>query len=236
MSSDDTYNIDSRGLAAAINARLASEGRIAKAAAFGWSCGGVAIALCLTGLGLVSALYGYSYVLSIKPAADVTAKAFAEALNRVVLKTTVAGSVSLNNPPDLKLAAGQTVKLQEGAIVKLDPASSVRVQGEIKTPQPSQRQLQTDVMNGEQLPFTSYTIFRSVAFGQGRVETGWNYDLSDTARPRSQYCSYVQNIKKGAQVRDVIAVNSSPRRPSPLHKVSFDFDGALLNCAWFSGS
>jgi hypothetical protein len=32
------------------------------------------------------------------------------------------------------------------------------------------------------------------------------------------------------------AVNGYPRRPSPLVKTSFDFDGALANCIWFSGA
>jgi hypothetical protein len=90
-------------------------------------------------------------------------------------------------------------------------------------------------MSGDQLPFTSDTIFRSVGYGSGRVETGWNYDLSDTTRPRTQYCSYIQDIAKGAQVKDVIAVNGFPHRPSPLGKLSFDFDGAVANCIWFSG-
>jgi len=131
--------------------------------------------------------------------------------------------------------AGQRVKLQEGSTLKLDPNSSVRVVGDVKVPQPSSRQLQPNARSGDQLPFTSYTIFRSVEFGSGRVETGWSYDLSDTTRPRSQYCSYIQSISKGAQIKDMIAVNSFPRRPAPQVKASFDFDGALANCIWFSG-
>jgi hypothetical protein len=97
-------------------------------------------------------------------------------------------------------------------------------------------QLQPNTMSGDRLPFTTYTIFRSVPYGAGRVETGWNFALSDTTRPRSQYCSYIQTIGQGAQVMDVIAVNGYPRRPSPLVKTSFDFDGAVANCIWFSGA
>src|SRR5262245_15389626 len=103
-------------------------------------------------------------------------------------------------------------------------------------PQPSDRQLQPNTMSGDQLPFTSYTVFRSVPFGGGRVETGWDYSLSDTTRPRSQYCSFIQSISKGAQVKDVIAVNGFPRRPSALLKASFNLDGAIANCIWFSGN
>ena len=31
------------------------------------------------------------------------------------------------------------------------------------------------------------------------------------------------------------AVNGSPKPPSPLAKLSFNFDEALSNCIWFSG-
>jgi hypothetical protein len=236
MSRQSDEGFDVSGLAAVINSRLAAEARVAKAMGFGWICGGVAIACCLSSVGLALALYGYSYMISVRPAAEQTAKALVEAIERAELKTTVSGTMSLSPNSELRLAAGQTIKLAEGTTVKLDPNSSVRVAGDIRMPQPSSRQLQPNAMSGDQLPFTSYTIFRSVAYGSGRVETGWNYDLSDTTRPRSQYCSYIQSIGKGAQVKDMIAVNGFPRRPSPLVKISFDFDGAVANCMWFSGA
>jgi hypothetical protein len=72
-------NTDIAGLAAVINSRLAAEARVTKAIAFGWLCGGTAIALCLTGLGLAAAFYGYSFMLSVRPAAEQTAKALVDA-------------------------------------------------------------------------------------------------------------------------------------------------------------
>jgi hypothetical protein len=236
MSLETDKRIDVAGLAAVINSRLAAEARVAKAISFGWLCGGVAIACCLSSMGIASALYGYSYMISVKPAAEQTARALVEAFEKTELKTTVSGTMSLSLNSELRLAGGQTIKLAEGTTVKLDPNSSVRVVGDLKMPRPSNRQLQPNTMNGDRLPFTSYTIFRSASFGSGRVETGWDYDLSDTTRPRSQYCSYIQSIGKGAQVKDVIAVNGYPRKPSPLVKTSFDFEGAVANCVWFSGA
>jgi hypothetical protein len=235
MSGENRENFDVAGIAAIINSRMAAEGRVAKAVGFGWLCGGVSIMLCLTSLGVAFALWGYSYTISIQPAADLAARALVEALERAELKATVTGTMSLASNSELRLAAGQVVKFADGTIVRLDPNSSVRVVGDIKVPQPSTRQLQPNARSGDQLPFTSYTIFRSVEYGQGRVETGWNYDLSDTTRPRSQYCSYIQSVAKGAQIKDVIAVNGLPRKPPVQVKASFDFDGALLNCIWFSG-
>jgi hypothetical protein len=235
MSLETDEKLDVGGLAAVINSRLAAEGRVARAIGFGWLCGGLAIACCLSSLGLASALYGYSHMISVKPAAERTARALADAIERAELKTTVSGIMSLSPNSEVRLAAGQTVKLAEGTTLKLDPSSTVRIAGDVKMPQPSNRQLQPNTMSGGQLPFTTYTVFRSVEHGSGRVETGWNYDLSDTTRPRSQYCSYIQRVGKGTQIKDVIAVNGFPRRPSPLVKASFDFDAALANCTWFSG-
>jgi len=231
--------IDLGGFAAIINSRLAADARIAKAMAFGWMGAGVAIAACLTGLGFASAFYGYSYMLSIRPAAEETAKALVQALERSELKARVSGTMSFDPNAELKLAPGQTIQVAPNAMVKLDPNSSVRVVGDLKVdmPQPSQRQLQVDATSrSEDLPFTSYTIFRSVGFGSGKVVTGWNYDLSDALRPKVQYCYYEQSMQRGLSVRYSVAINSSPLRPSPLSKVSFDFDGALGNCVWFSGA
>lgn len=236
MTSDADENIDLRGLAAVINSRLATEARLTKAIAFGWLCGGAAIAVCLTGLGVASALYGYSYMLSVKPAAEQTAKALVNALQQTQLKTTVSGTMSLSPDSELKLAGGQTVKLEENTTVKLDPSSTVRVTGDLKMPQPSKHQLQADATTGtDELPFTSYMIFRSVNLGQGVVETGWYYDLSDTIRPRYQHCYYRQAVDEGLAGKITIAVDGSPVRLSPLMKLPFKLDQALADCIWFSG-
>lgn len=218
-----------------LNARLAAKSRIARAIGFGWLCGGLAIAACLTSAGAACALYGYSSLISVKPAADQIAKSLGDAFKNAELKTSITGTMSLPPNSELKLAPDQKVKLSDNAIVKLDPESSVRVVGNIKIPQPSDRQLQPNVMSGDELPFTTYTIFRSVPYGAGRVETGWNFDLSDTTRPRSQYCSYIQSIAKGAQVKDIIAVNGVAREPPALVRNAFNFAGAIENCIWFSG-
>src|SRR3981081_4594380 len=106
--------IDVAGLAAVINSRLAAEARVAKAISFGWLCAGVAIACCLASMGIASALYGYSYMISVKPAAEQTARALVEAFEKTELKTTVSGTMSLSPNSELRLAGGQTIKLAEG--------------------------------------------------------------------------------------------------------------------------
>src|SRR5262249_12562855 len=139
---ESVENIDVAGFAAVINSRLAAEARVARAIAFGWLCAGTAIALCLAGLGVAATLYGYSFMLSVEPAAEQTAKAVVDAFERTQLKTTVSGVMSLSPSAELRLAKDQTIKLREGTTVRLDPNSSVRVVGDIKMPQPSKPQLQ----------------------------------------------------------------------------------------------
>jgi hypothetical protein len=229
---------DVAGFAAVINSRLAAESRIARAVAFGWLCGGVASFLALTGLGVASALWGYSYVHSMKPAAERMADALVEALQRAEIKTTVSGTMSLAPNSQLRLAPGQAVRLEEGAVVALDQKSTVRiVDMRVDTPQPSKQQLQVGTTSrSEELPFTNYTIFKHVNTGKASVVTGWDYDLSDTLRPRSQFCYYQEKFEKGrAAIKYIIALNGAPYRASPLAK-SDDFDSAVANCIWFSGA
>jgi hypothetical protein len=238
VSTEEDKNISVDGLAAIINARLVAEGRIARAIAFSWLCGGVAVAACMIGLGIVFAFLGYSHLLSVKPAAEQIAQALVKALSGTELRTVVTGRMALSPNSEVNLAAGQTVTLKEGATVKLDPSSSMRVVGDLKydLPQPSKQQLQEDTTSkGHELPFTSYTVFKSTNYGAGQVETGWNFDLSDPIRPKKQYCNYRQTISKGKAVKYTIAVDGTPHPPSPLAKLSFKFDEALSNCIWFSG-
>src|SRR4029077_20120073 len=116
---------DLGGFCAVINSRLAANAPVAHAIAFGWFCGGAAIALCLSGLGVAVALYGYSQMVSAQPAAEQADNALVEAFNRAELKANVTGSMSLSPDSQIKLREGQTVKIDEGATVGLDPASSI---------------------------------------------------------------------------------------------------------------
>jgi hypothetical protein len=122
---------------------------------------------------------------------------------------------------EVRLAAGQTVRLQEGSTVDM--------------PQPSSQQLGLGIKaNTNELPFTSYTIFRSVPYAAGTVMTGWNFELADRTKPNFQHCLYVVNVEEGVSAKYAIAFNGTPERSSGLNKA--DFEGALKNCLWFSGS
>lgn len=223
--------------AATLNSRLAADAHIKRAVAFGWLCAGCAIAACLFSLGGALALWGYSYTISVEPSAKIVAKAFEESFRRLQLRSSVTGVMVLSNP-EISLAKDQVVRLAEGSALKVDPASSIRVSGDFRTdvPQPSKRQLQLDATtSAKELPFTRYTVFKSAPFGAGVVVTGWNFDLSDTTRPQLQRCYYEQTLDKGISATQTIAIDGSPRRSAALTKLTFDFDGAVGNCIWFSG-
>jgi hypothetical protein len=232
----DQFDIDQ--FAAAINSRLAADARIASAVAFGWRCAGYAVALGLTATGLLLAFYGYSFMISAKPSADTMARAIADAFQRAELRTSVSGLLELKEDSEVTLASGQSVQINSSDTLKLDPASTVRVIGDLKVdiPQPSKRQLQLDTTSAaNDVPFTRYTIFKTNSFGAGTVTTAWNFDLSDPSRPTLQRCYYEQALSKGISATQTLALDAAPKRPSALAKLSFDFDGALANCIWFSG-
>lgn len=84
-------------------------------------------------------------MISVRSAAEETAKALVDALQHAEL-TQISGSMSPAPDSQLRLAAGQIVRLNEGATVKIDQSSSVHVVGDLKVevPQPSKDQLQQD--------------------------------------------------------------------------------------------
>lgn len=237
--SDQARHDDLDAFAAILNSRLAVSARIARAKSFALQCAGWLIACVMTGMGLVIAFWGYSTTISPSAAADTLANAIVDAFKRAEIRTIVSGTMKLSPDAELTLAKDQTVKLMEGSMVKLDPSSSVRVIGDLKinVPQPSKEQLQLDTTSGsKELPFTRYTIFNSATFAAGTVVTGWNFEVSDPTRPTYQRCYFEQMLDKGIAATQTIAVDGAPRRVSPLSKLPFDFDGAVSNCVWFSGT
>lgn len=233
----NTDDVDLIAFATLLNSRMNAEARIKNATAFGWLCAGIAIAVCLVSTGFAFAMLGYSYLTSIQPSAELAAKALNDALSRATIKTTVSGTMELANS-EIVLSPGQSVRLADGSAVRLDPNSSIRVATELRNevPQPTKRQLQLDATaSSKETPFTRYTVFKSSGFGSGVVVTGWSFELTDTNRPQSQRCYYEQVLDKGLAATQTIATDGIARRPSALTKLSFDFDGALGNCIWFSG-
>jgi len=238
MSSEDGYG-GMGAFAASLNSRLGAQARISQAIGFAWLCGGAAIATCLAASGMALAFLGYSYMVSVKPASDAIAKAIVVALQQTKLKTNISGTVSLSSDSRLRLADGESVKIDEHtSTVKLDPNASVRVIGDLKVdvPQPSKEQLQQETTSkNDDLPITDYTIFRNGAYGSGQVVSGWSYDLADTIRPKFQYCYYTEDVTRGIATRLPLAINGVVLPRSNAAKPAFDSNAAAANCVWFSG-
>jgi hypothetical protein len=228
------------GFAAVLNSRLAAEARIARAKGFLWTSGGVAIGMVMAGLGISFALYGFSHVHSVSAASEHLANSIKRALETAQFKTTVSGNVSLSPNAELKLAPNQVIALTQSSFLRLDPNSTVRVVGDVKLdiPQPSREQLQLDTKpKSNELPFTTYTIFRNVVHAGGQVVTGWKYDLNDPTRPQGQFCYFRQQVEKGVTVKYTLAINGNPHAQSiTASKLKIDLDEALANCIWFSGN
>jgi hypothetical protein len=226
--------------AAIINSRLGVQARILRAKGFGWLCGGLAVAFFLSGIGALLAFYGYSHMVSIRPATEQIAQVLVHALEHAQLTTSVTGTMSLPPNAEIKLADGQMVKLEQKTPLKLDPNSSVRIVGNLKldVPQPSKGQLQVDLPSktGER-PLTDYTIFRSGQYGSGVVVTGWNFEPSEPSRPRLQHCYYQETVTNGKHVKIMLSINDAPLKSSSTAKpsINFNFDEALSNCVWFTG-
>jgi hypothetical protein len=125
-----------------------ADARIASAVAFGWRCAGYAVALGLTATGLLLAFYGYSFMISAKPSADAMAKAIADSFQKAEIRTSVSGLLELKDNSEVTLAPGQFIQLSSSDTLKLDPASTVKVTGDLKVdiPQPSHRRSLTDCL------------------------------------------------------------------------------------------
>jgi hypothetical protein len=229
---------DFSGFSSTLNARISAEARINQAKAFGINCAGIGACLALWGLGAALSFYGYSKNLSPSRSAEIAATAISDAFAKAQVKAIVAGTMSLAPGSELQLAEGQSVSLDERSTVKLDPDSTVKVIGDFKVdiPQPSKQQLQLETTStSKELPFTRYTVFRSTPFNAGSVTTGWNFELSDPTTPTFQRCYYEETFANNLSVTQTIAINGMHTPPSSLNKLTFDFNGAVSNCVWFSG-
>ncbi len=244
-----------QALAAAVNARMAADSRIVNAKAALLRLAGVGALMALTGVGVAAVLFGWSLVKDERPSADKIADALVRALDRTTLKA--AG--------EFRLAPGSTVRLDNATValdpnatvrvgepLKLDPAATVRLdseprgQGGQETAQqgnqqsgqarPTSAQLRQDAKPGSGArPVTNYTIFKSVALGQGSVVTGWSFTSSEQAAPTRQYCYYVQDagLDGGSQVKVDVAIDGQ-MLPN-LKPRGFEPAAAAASCTWFDG-
>jgi hypothetical protein len=151
------------------------------------------------------------------------------------------------------LAPGASVTLRDGGLVGLRPGGTVGVTGAVQanvTGQAPQvvaedtrkavNQLRAETgsggdvgRNGSKI-MRSITTFQEVAYGSGKVVTGWNWGSSNDPAPSQQYCYYDQGTQ-GASIRIDLARDG---REVPVTRAprGFQAQEAAANCVWFNGA
>ncbi|SFL03123.1 hypothetical protein [Methylorubrum salsuginis] len=194
-------------LAQNVNGRLRAEARMLSARAFLLRATGAGVFLALAGAGLGAASYGYAYMNQFDTAAEKIAGAMQAALANVTLKTQ--GEVTLTD---------NVLKLEQPPA----PQSAV-----------AEVAAQAKEKEGGFDTTTTYTLFKSVAYLNGDVITGWNY-LKNSKVPESQYCYYrAENSIFSTEVKQInIALNGQLAKQVGNE---YNLEEMSKRCIWFNG-
>jgi hypothetical protein len=162
------------------------------------------------------------------------AAAFSKGLSDVQLKGNVVGTVDIQ-PHELRLANNQTIAFDESSHMRLDPSAKIFVEGEVKvqTPTVSVPQTVTPRTRTATPTITNFTIFKTVPFEKGSVQTGWMFLTSAQKSPTTQYCYYTESgenpdvslrveVGKDGQIEDKKNIPGG-----------FDGPAAFSKCVWF---
>jgi hypothetical protein len=197
-----------------------------------------AIGVGLIGLGIGSAVglgfYGYSFVTRNDNNLDVLTVAFSKALSEVQLRGSADGTVKFE-PHEIALSKGQTLSFDPASRLQLDPSAKVIADGEIKiqTPTISVPQSANPHSQATAPTITNFTIFKSVPFDKGAVQSGWKFLTSAQRSPTSQYCYYQETgDNPDVSVRIEVGVDEKIQASKSLSK-SFDIAAAFSKCVWF---
>jgi hypothetical protein len=221
-------------LAASVQNKLAAEMFYISGRAGFWRAVGVG----LIGLGVGSAVgfgfCGYSFVTRNDNNLAVLSAAFSKALSEVQLRGSANGTVKFE-PHEIALSKGQTITFDPTSRLQLDPSAKVTADGDlrIRIPTISVPQSATPRPKGIAPAITNFTIFKSVPFEKGSVQTGWNFLTSAQRSPTTQYC-YYQEAGENPDVSVRIEVGLDENiQPSKGLSRSFDIAAAFNKCVWF---
>lgn len=227
-----------RTLAEGVHRRMASESfHHASRGVFwrflGYGAGGGLAALGI-GAGCYMAFVGYSYITDNTAAADRLAAAIKTAMETTTLKAE--GTVGVREDAEIGLKEGSEVGLKDGQtvsidnpVVQLDPKAQVKVSGKLELPQvPTQPNQKAE--NGEAVR-TSFTVFKSVPFEGGQVDTGWKYQSNRDQKPYEQYCYWTKGGPGGIDVKVNLGQNKRPLNGAGDTEV-IDRQAAFRLCQW----
>jgi hypothetical protein len=119
--------------------------------------------------------------------------------------------------------------------VRLDPAARVLVDGEITVQGPSISVPQAlPSRSPSSIPtIVNFTVFKSVPFDKGTVQTGWIFLTIAQRSPTRQYCYYTEGSDTpGRNVMLDIGSDEKLDTPKTLPN-SFDLVAAFSKCVWF---
>jgi hypothetical protein len=197
-----------------------------------------AIGVGMIGLGIGSAtgllFFGYSFVVGNASNQDMLTTAVSKALSDIQLHGTADGTVTFE-PHEVSLSAGQTVSLDPTSRLRLDPSAKVTADGEIKIQMPTITIPQASIPRpkGGTPVISNFTIFKTVPFANGTVQTGWKFLTSAQRSPTTQYCYYQEKGENpDVAVRAEVGVDEKILQSKSLSK-SFDLAAAFEKCVWF---
>jgi hypothetical protein len=199
-----------------------------------------AIGFGLLGLGLGGTIglgfYGYSFVSRNSDNLNVLSSAFSKALADLQIHGTAVGSVELQ-PHEISLAKGQTVSFDDNSRLLLDPASKILVDGEVKVQTPTVSVPQTASPRSRSFTptptITNFTVFKSVPFEKGSIQTGWVFLTSAQKFPTSQYCYYTEsNETSDISLRIDVGADEKMETPNKLSS-ALNIPAAFTRCVWF---
>jgi hypothetical protein len=222
----------------AMATRLQADSAFLGSRAAFWRYLGVGAALAGLGLATGFGLYGYSRVKGTQVTDAMLADAMKTAFETVTLKTEVTGAVTTKGIVTLK--DGQVVHLDPNAAVGLDPGASVKVAGQIKIetpslPPPPPSSVSRSLGPTARAMVTNFTVFKTVKFGRGEVQTGWVFASSNQQVPTTQYCIYMEDIP-GSGTRAQIDLGTDGIMNAQSRPQGIDGPAAYSNCVWFHGS
>jgi hypothetical protein len=144
------------------------------------------------------------------------------------------GEVSLKDGAQVALRSGGEVSLAKGGkvavegAVGVDPNAKIGVTGALPLPTVNNQPAMT--VDGDAIK-REVTVFSSVTYLDGQVETGWIYPGGSAKAPKSQYCYYMSPNPDGSSYKVDIAREGQPIAAArPLVN---DFDGAVDRCVWW---
>jgi hypothetical protein len=223
-----------RALAASVQSKLAAEMFYIAAKSGFWRAVGVG----LIGLGVGAAVglgfFGYSFVTRNDDNLTVLSAAFSKALSQVQLRGSANGAVKFE-PHEIALSKGQTIAFDPTSRLQLDASAKVVADGDVRIQMPtiSVPQNAAPRPKGGAPTITNFTIFKSVPFDKGTVQTGWKFLTSAQRSPTTQYCYYQESgDNPDVSVRIEVGVDEKLQPSKSLSK-TFDIAAAFNKCVWF---